>query len=277
VSVSARPIIDKHGDFKGAVAVVRDINARKAAEEALQKALIESVEANRLKSQFVANISHEIRTPMSGILGLSELLVEETEGTSKELAKHIFSSAECLMHLVNDLLDISKAEAGKLIISEESFSIGSLLESVCATFRGSALRKKLDLVFDAGHELSEEVHGDSRLVRQVLQNLVQNAVKFTDSGRILVTAELQSRSVDTSLVRFSVKDTGVGISLENQNKLFQLFVQVDGSTTRRHGGTGLGLAISKRIVELMNGVIGVESAEGQGSTFFFTLPFDRKV
>jgi PAS domain S-box-containing protein len=273
VSVSARPIIDRNGEFKGAVAVVRDINARKLAEEGLQKALVEAVEANRLKSQFVANISHEIRTPMSGILGMSELLVEETESTSKELAKHIFSSAENLMRLVNDLLDISKAEAGKLIISEELFRIEQLLESVCTTFRVSAVKKKIELLFNIDPLLPEEVHGDSHLIRQILQNLVQNALKFTDCGRIIVQAELESRSADTIVVRFSVKDTGVGISLENQSKLFRLFVQVDGTTTRRHGGTGLGLAISKRIVELMNGEIGVESSEGQGATFFFTLPF----
>jgi signal transduction histidine kinase len=277
VSVSARPIIDRNGSFKGAVAVVRDITARKAAEEVVQKALEEAVEANRLKSQFLANISHEIRTPMSGILGLSELLAEETNGTSNELAKHIFDSAECLMRLLNDLLDLSKAEAGKLIVNEHLFTIERLLESVCATFRGSAQRKKIELCYSVDPLLAQEVWGDSQLIRQILQNLVQNAIKFTSTGRVFVRAELKSKSSDTINVFFSVQDTGVGIPVEDQKKLFRLFVQLDGTSTRKHGGTGLGLAISKRIVELMNGEIGVESAEGQGTTFYFTLPFDSRV
>jgi PAS domain S-box-containing protein len=277
VSVSARPIIDKNGDFKGAVAVVRDITARKTAELALQQARDEAVEANKLKSQFVANISHEIRTPMSGILGFSELLLDEAEGQAKEFAERIFASAQQLMRLVSDLLDFSKAEAGKIVVAEENVRLDQLVDDVCSTFYGSAARKQVKLLMEIEPALSCEVRTDGNLIRQILLNLVQNAIKFTDVGSVKVKAEIESGTIDPGSsdqlrVKFSVQDTGVGISPVNQKLLFQLFVQVDGSTTRRHGGTGLGLALSKRLVELLNGEISVVSAEGEGSTFTVILP-----
>jgi len=272
VSVSARPIVDKNGESNGAVAVVRDISARKSTELALQQARDEAVEANKLKSQFLANMSHEIRTPMSGILGISEALISKTEGQSKELAGTILSSAQNLMKLLNDLLDLSKAEAGKISVVEENICLGELIDDACCTFYASALKKQIKLVMSIDEQLPLKAIGDGKLIRQILQNLIHNAIKFTDAGTVVVKAELLSKDNDNIRVKFSVQDTGPGISNENLKKLFQLFVQVDGTSTRRHEGSGLGLALSKRLVEALKGEIEVESVEGEGSTFSFSLP-----
>jgi signal transduction histidine kinase len=272
VSVSARPIISKRGEFSGAVAVVRDISARKSAELTLKQALDEAVEAGKAKSEFLANISHEIRTPMNGIMGLSALLVDEVEGESKELAERILCSAQDLMKLLNNILDFSKAEAGKTVIREEVLCLDKLISDSCATYHALAEQKRLYLKSSIDAALNSEFYGDGTIIRQIILNLLHNAIKFTENGGVEVRAELQSRKGSTYFVKFSVQDTGPGISSAEQKKLFQLFVQLDGSSTRKHGGIGLGLALSKRLVELLNGAIWVESREGQGATFIFTLP-----
>ena len=241
----------------------------------LRRARDEAIQANILKSQFVANISHEIRTPMSGILGLSELLVNETEGETKVTAEYINSSASNLMVLVNDLLDMSKLEAGKFEIIKEVFQLNELVENVLTAFDLPASNQNLELLRHVDESLKEDFIGAPGRIRQVLQNLIQNAFKFTDKGSVKVLVEPQKVDGSTVYVRFSVSDTGPGISEVNQGKLFQLFVQVDGSTTRKHGGTGLGLALSKKLVQLMNGVISIDSVEGAGSTFWFTIPLTR--
>jgi PAS domain S-box-containing protein len=240
--------------------------------EELAAARDEAVRANELKSQFVANISHEIRTPMSGILGLSEVLTRETEGDARQTVQHLHNSAVNLMSLVNDLLDLSKLEAGRIEIADEVFQIDQLVDDVQSAFYILAKNKGLKLTHDIDQSLASGVHGDVTRIRQVLQNLLQNAIKFTDAGTIAIDVGLQIQDQGKSFIRFSVHDTGLGISAANQKKLFQLFVQLDGSTTRKHGGTGLGLALSKKLVELMGGTIGVESNGTDGSTFWFTVP-----
>jgi two-component system, sensor histidine kinase len=233
----------------------------------------EAIKANELKTQFVANISHEIRTPMSGILGLAELLADELEGQNREVADLIFQSAKNLMTLVNDLLDLAKVEAGRVEITNEQFQIRKLAKDVSAVFQHAAASKQIKLVSKVDDAVAVEGYGDSHRIRQVLQNLVQNAIKFTESGSVELHIESTMRAGRNN-VRFSVRDTGKGISTEDQKKLFQLFVQVDGSTKRRHSGTGLGLALSKRLVELMGGEIGVESEVGKGTTFWVELPLE---
>ncbi|MBL0184652.1 MAG: PAS domain S-box protein [Candidatus Obscuribacter sp.] len=280
-----RPMFDADGKLVKWIGINTDIEDSRNAAEKLEKkvkertaqldaARLEAVRANELKSQFVANISHEIRTPMSGVLGLSELLTLETEGEVQETAQHIQTAAQNLMALVNDLLDLSKLEAGKIDIVKEDFVIASTVEQVIEVFSVSAANKNLEVTRIVSAEAEKLVRGDQGKIRQILQNLVQNAIKFTDSGSVVVSVALQKRQDGLSYFQFSVKDTGPGIAAETQKRLFQLFVQGDGSTTRRHGGTGLGLALSKRLVEAMHGVITVDSVEGKGSCFAFTIPLE---
>jgi two-component system sensor histidine kinase/response regulator len=240
----------------------------------LQTARDRAIDASSLKSKFVANISHEIRTPMSGVLGMSELLLTcELNAEAKELADYIYTSAKSLLDVVNDLLDFSKLEAGKVTITRMRFAVPKVVDEVVNTTRKSALQKGLTFDVDMQPDM-QDVFGDPIRVRQVLLNLVHNAVKFTSHGGIVVRVREQTRTKNTVIVRFEVTDTGIGINPEQGKHLFNPFEQADGSTTRKYGGTGLGLSISQTLVKLMLGEIGFDSEEDQGSTFWFWIPVE---
>ncbi len=234
----------------------------------------EAVLANALKSQFVGSISHEIRTPMAGILGLAELLASDDElpESARDLANSISHVGEDLMLIVNDLLDFSKLEAGKIELASSPISVSNVLDDVVAAIAPLTNTKELGLTIEIDSHIPDLLYGDEQRVKQALHNLAQNAVKFTESGSISIKAGLQNLNADLAIVQFSVRDTGIGVSDETQRRLFEPFVQGDGTTTRKFGGTGLGLSIVKRFVELMHGSVGLASEEGVGSEFWFTIP-----
>ncbi len=247
------------------------------ALETVTKARDQAIQSTLLKSQFVANFSHEIRTPLSGMLGVCELLaVSDTASDTRELSSLILDAGRKLMTLINDLLDFSKMESGKFTLLEEDFSVELLLHEVAEVMRPLAEARDLKLSVVSDSSLEGAFVGDSYRIRQVLLNLVNNGIKFTRQGEVVVSAKVVDQSGSNATMRFEVQDTGIGISQDQIQQLFEPYFQADGSlTTKVFGGTGLGLSISKKLAELMHGSLGCESEKGKGSTFWFVVPLRR--
>ncbi|WP_437591592.1 response regulator [Sorangium sp. So ce1000] len=248
------------------------VEANEQAFEELRVKTEQALEASRMKSEFLANMSHEIRTPMNGILGVIRLMQNQTlDGKMRRYVETVDASANTLMSIINDVLDFSKLEAGKYVAQHVSYDLRLVIQEVAELMASQAHEKGLELVYRVERRVPTGVVGDPDRFRQVLTNLVGNAIKFTDRGEVLIDAATSQQDKTSALIKLAVVDTGPGIAAEDQKKLFAAFSQVDGSLVRKHGGTGLGLAISKRLVEVMGGEVGLDSTPGQGSRFWFTI------
>jgi two-component system, sensor histidine kinase and response regulator len=245
--------------------------------EQLEKAKNAAEAASRAKSAFLATMSHEIRTPMNGVLGMAEMLLgTELTDTQRNYTQLVRQSGEHLLVIINDILDFSKIEAGKLTVEYINFNLWDLLDDIHTVYTPQAEAKGIEMLFDIANDIPVAICGDPNRLRQIMANLLGNAIKFTNEGRILARVRIASEDNQAVMLRFEVHDTGIGISREARGRLFEAFSQADDSTTRKYGGTGLGLAISRQLVELMGGAIGVEHARPQGSVFWFTVAFDKR-
>jgi PAS domain S-box-containing protein len=276
VALTVSPIRDSAGRVVAASTIARDITSRKETEREMERAREAALETARLKSEFLANMSHEVRTPMNGIVGMTELVLDsDLSADQRENVESIRSSTEALLAIINDILDFSKIEAGKMEIEAIAFDPRETLREALRPLVLQAHKKGLELVFDIQETVPGVVIGDPGRLRQVLVNLVGNAIKFTADGSVTVRLTRSEGERSLAEVHFEVIDTGIGIPADKQGIIFDPFSQADGSTTRRYGGTGLGLAIVTQLVEIMGGRLWVESEEGKGSTFHFTLAFSE--
>ena len=278
VSYNATTFYDRDRRLQGVFAAARDVTERKRLDQVLQETNIElqsakvvAERASLSKSDFLSNMSHEIRTPMSAIIGMSYLALKtELTPRQRDYLKKIQGSGQNLLRIINDILDFSKIEAGKLTVEQTKFDLEKMLENVASLITDKTTSKGLELVFDVGRDVPNELIGDPVRLGQILINYANNAVKFTEKGEIDIVIRMREQSDKDVLLYFAVSDTGIGLTGEQSSRLFQPFEQADSSTTRKYGGTGLGLVISKKLAELMHGEVGVDSEYGKGSTFWFT-------
>ena len=275
LQVTTVPVLGSSGQIVGSLSVARDISDLKRAEGELINALQDANAASKAKGEFLAAMSHEIRTPINGIIGASELCLDtDLDHEQSDYLRTVTQCSDTLLGLVNDVLDFSKIEAGQLNLEKLSVSLMRMIEEVADEFAHAARAKGIELIVDYSHALPIAVLGDPVRLKQIIYNLVSNAIKFTEVGSVLIAARVVSRRARTVNVHFSVKDSGIGIPAQRCESIFKSFTQADMSTTRKYGGTGLGLSISKELVELMGGTIQIESVVNQGSTFTFELPFE---
>jgi len=255
--------------------LAEEIESRKRAEKDLQSAKDMAETASKTKSEFLANMSHEIRTPMNGVLGTLQLLQDtELSDSQREYVSIAYNSGESLLTLLNDILDFSKIEAGKMTLESIPFNIEQLVKELVALLHGKAEERNVQLISEMDSKLEKFVRGDSVRIRQILTNLMTNAIKFTENGEVKVKLSVLEKNSDSIRLKLEVIDNGIGIPEEAQRKLFNSFTQADGSTTRKYGGTGLGLAIVRQLVTMMHGRLGVESKPGEGSCFWVELVFE---
>jgi PAS domain S-box-containing protein len=268
--ISTAPILDNTGKINGFVENLQDITDIVQAREAAQK-------ADQAKSEFLSNVSHELRTPMNGIIGLTDLLLDsELNNDQHELTEMIQKSAASLMNVISDILDYSKIDAGKLECEIISFDLRTTIEKIEKTVSVKAREKGLEFDIFVHQFVPSLLKGDPGQLRQILFNLADNAIKFTDKGKVKIAVTLEKEDKTSAVIRFEIIDSGIGITSDKKDIIFKSFSQADGSATRKHGGTGLGLAIAKQLVDLMNGKIGVESKPGHGATFWFTALFEKQ-